>query len=417
VETDQIAEYKERERQRASDLLARAEKSPKIAILDFYPEYNWLNDTLYSADLPTRFSAIDPRLRTIPVWVTLPFSGVIVVGLEPWADRDIFRECYGLEVEQFVDLIDKKKLAVRLNNPLEFYDGLHYLDPILEKNPPSLARNEAFSIALLGQQRLDRIRDETDKIVRGMAAKPLHFAAKWRMPEKTFVKASITLFERLHTLGYSNYVDSLVSESRGDFESLISQVRLYYLSLAAPIFRSLEGIHALPRDSLAAYPAPIKERFPVDVGRFLVKKLQLVRPRTFEQALEIYPDYEKARRSLFRLDKLLGQIPSVSDLEDRTSELERSWNEVLGTVRRAEQAAAITKGIGVVGSIASSALSPWVGLPGILASLGFRGLAVDRVAKAVGHAVAKLGKPSHIVEVYDFGEEVTKWKERTSWPR
>ena len=116
MQTEQIAEYKERERKLVNDLLKRTEKAPKVTILDFYPEYSWLRETLYGADLPTRFSAIDPRLRTIPVWVTLPYSGVIVVGLKPLADHQVFREWYGLEIEQFVELVEKKKLAVRLNN-------------------------------------------------------------------------------------------------------------------------------------------------------------------------------------------------------------------------------------------------------------------------------------------------------------
>lgn len=116
------------------------------------------------------------------------------------------------------------------------------------------------------------------------------------------------------------------------------------------------------------------------------------------------------------LGSTLDQMPSAADLEDRTSELERSWNEVLGAVRRAEKTATWTKTIGIVGSIVSSTASPWGGLPGILASLGFRGLPVDRAAKAVGHVAARLGKPSHVVEVYDFGREVAKWKAQTLWP-
>ena len=412
MEKEQILDYREREQRLVEDLLRKSQEATKLSILDFYPEYAWLRSTLYCADLPTRFSAIDPKARAIPIWVTLPYSGVLIVGVEPLTDEGTFRQWYGLGVEELADLIKKKKVVVRVNNPLELYDGLHYLDPILERHPPTLARSEAFSIAMIGKSGLESTRHETQGILDKLSARPLNFAVRWRIPETTFTGASITLFERLHTLGQSELVNSLVSQSGGNFHSLIAQVRRYYLLLAAPVFRSLDGIHALAKDRLLPHPRETaSQQFPLDVGRFLVQRLELIRPRTFEHALDIYPDYERARQCLFKLDTLLDESPSMRDLEDRTSELERSWQDVLEIARGAERFATITKSVGVVGSIASS----FFGLPGILASLGFTCLSLDRVAKPLGETAAKLGKQSHVVEIYDFGKYVAKWKAQRLW--
>ena len=162
MEKQQILEYKEQEQQLVEGVLRKSERASKLSILDFYPEHAWLRGTLYCADLPTRFSAMDPKLRAIPIWVTLPYSGVLVVGVEPLTDELVFRQWYGVGIDEFVDLIKSKKVAVRINNPLELYEGLHYLDPILENHPPSLARSEASRDAFLMAQ------DAYFELIRGL---------------------------------------------------------------------------------------------------------------------------------------------------------------------------------------------------------------------------------------------------------
>jgi|GEM_PF-5706053 len=407
MESKQLEEYATREKEKVRSIIKGMEGRP-FSMMSFYPELKWVQDGLYAADLPTRLSALDQRLRCVPLYVTLPFYDHLVVPIEPLRDEKTFFEWHGIDVETMLSLIKDRKVAIRLNNPLKAYVNLSYLDPLLETEPPTMARSEAYSTTLVGDGLLRVFRKEGEKLIRSFEGELPSFSVRWHMAHATFIEASVTLYERLITLGYSDRVRELFNQWRDDRKAFTNGLRLYYLTLAAPVFRSLNGVHALPKHTLERYQTDVGELFPVEVGRFLVERLQLVRPRGLEHALDIYPDFKRARKTLFTLDRLLEHPKDQAKVKDAVVKLEEAWREAEEIGLTDERVVRLTKTVGLIGAIISGVASIFISTPGLLAGLGFTVLRSEEVASPLAEFASKLGKQSHIVEIYDFRKDVKK---------
>jgi hypothetical protein len=75
------------------------------------------------------------------LFLQLPFYDAIVLPIMA-ADEDTFTRTYRLSVDQLLQLAEKGKVLVMLDSQPSLYTGLDYLDPILEKHPPSLQIRE-----------------------------------------------------------------------------------------------------------------------------------------------------------------------------------------------------------------------------------------------------------------------------------
>jgi len=409
VDLRSLEEYDSLEKETAERLLGKTSEQRSLSIIDFYPELNWVRESTYSADLPTRFSAIDPELRSIPIWVILPYYDRIIVGLEPLRDRETFKAWYGVDIETLHELVTKRKVTIRVNNRPQLYANLEYLDPLLEMRPPTLRRSEAYAVAMLGRENFLSIREQAETMLKALSPDALTLSLQWRDPS-TFWEASVRLCERLASLGYWNVVSDTFNTCQGKMESFIRRIRIYYLTLCGSVYRSLGGVHALPKDRIMAGVPAVRENFPVDVGKFLVTNLELVRPQSLEHALDIFPDFKRARQALFKIDALLEGTPTEADIQDRISELRQAWSEVAAVERSVRTRTSMVKSIGVVGGIASGLTFPIAGLPSILASFGFGIMAMDEVAQPTAETITKLRKKAHVLEIYDFKKEVDKWK-------
>jgi len=153
--------------------------------------------------------------------------------------------------------------------------------------------------------------------------------------------------------------------------------------------------------------APVQTNFPSDVGRCLVTELDLVRVKGLDQALEIYPDYRKARDALRELDNAVTAKMSTDKLLDRSHAVEKVWKETASSMSRMEKLAKVTElGFGlsvtsILGIVGALAANLPAALIGILAALGYV-VTSQTVATPVAERIAKLGKPSHVTIVWDI---------------
>lgn len=415
MQVKQLAEREANEAELASRLMSRVGKprERKISILDFYPEFGGLENSLYAPNIPYLVDRRHTRIEPTPVFVLLPFYERLVIGIEPLKDHQTFERWYGLSTDEIVELVISRRAHIRLSSPTLTYANLDYLDPILGLNPPTVNRAEAFTRALAGTQGLEGLERSFDGVglqyARLDSTRDLSDLRSHFRPEQAaqYLEAIRMQYLRLGALGYGALLQKLSREASG-FLSFASMLRTYYVSLAAPFYHSLEGIHVLSGGSVRE-SFPRGEAFPMDVGRFLVNRLELVKPRSLEHAIDLFPDFQSARRALFSLNKALTTPTSNQKLVDRRLALESAWNEASQIERRTVKGTTIAKYVGVVGSVVLGALAAETGFPeGILVGLG-AAVAESRLARPTAAAIAKLGKPTHIVDLYDLSAKAQSW--------
>ena len=152
-----LEELAEQDKKVADSIALRMSKAPenRVSVLDFYPEFENLRDRLYASNIPYLVDTAQKKLEHVPTYVMLPFYETLVVGIEPLKDEMTFRRWYGMDVAQIMEMTKSERMRVRLTSPTLLYDGLDYLDPLLETNPPTFIRGEAFGHLVGGEAHLN----------------------------------------------------------------------------------------------------------------------------------------------------------------------------------------------------------------------------------------------------------------------
>src|SRR3989442_10944782 len=77
---------------------------------------------------------------TIMASELIPYFGTVIVDLRPIPDEKKFTTRYGMSVKEMIEYLKKKRIVLRMRAPPPWYAGLDYLDPLLERHPPSTRR-------------------------------------------------------------------------------------------------------------------------------------------------------------------------------------------------------------------------------------------------------------------------------------
>ena len=352
------------------------------------------------------------KLEHVPTYVMLPFYETLVVGIEPLKDEMTFRRWYGMDVAQIMEMTKSERMRVRLTSPTLLYDGLDYLDPLLETNPPTFIRGEAFGHLVGGEAHLNEAdlefaRFKADHEAKAIDSRLGDLRSHYRPSEiSVYLEALRMQYLRLAAVGYSGILKQLSASSGGDLLRFAGMLRTYYNCLAAPYFHSLGGIHVLNKKE-TVQTLQGTEVFPVDVGRFLVKNLELVRAQSLENALDLFPDFRQARKTLYSLDKALDAPMWKNRIEYKASELGRAWHEVSEIHQDISEGARILRAAGIVGAAEAGLVVG--GLGGLLAGIGIAVVA-NKVAKPSATALGKLRKPSHIIDFYELAVAAQEWQ-------
>ena len=409
MEKEELLDYEEREKEEGRKLLDKSVNAKHFSISDFYPSFHLSSDdSPYCGDL-TKHETLG---WNTPLWILLPFYKKIIVGIEPLRDKEAFEDRYGVSLRHFLGLIKDGHIIVRLNNPPMSYEGLHYLDDILEARPPSSLRSDAFSVRCVGSEEdFMSCVDDAEGFLRNLAWSGKY----WKKPKAQSARALANLHTRLmiHEPEIIDYIKNEAKKSGILDADIVRLYVSYYYSLVAPTYRSFDGCHALPKEVFGKVVQKTGTifAFPMEIGRFLTTKFELYCPNSLDDAVSIYPDYQKARDVLKRLDQMIDGKDNEDKIVDTTEELKHTWSEVANIERAKEMVGKISSYLGVVGPLASSLATVF---PPMLALLGFTVLDLPDVKEVLSENIAKLGKPSHIVTVYDFQKDVEKWKKGRS---
>jgi len=358
----------------------------------------------------------------------IPFHKTVIVKI-PAFDQNEFEKIIQFSVEELIELDKKGNVAIILTqNPVD-YLNLAYLDPIIEKNPPLSFRILPYK-EYLARDKLKQYGIEAECV---FSQNPVWiFDNKW----KNYIHAVEGLFVDLKVCGYHEIADYLVGLSAIEPE-LTKELTLTYASILCGDIISYGGIHPVEKIALKTFEAcatnlniGIKgdhnvrvdnhsEIISYEAGKFLTNQLRLIKPtysfgdNKLEKTLEVYPLYDRARQALNSLDRAIeenneNKIPDYA--MNYENEIQTIWNEVGKIEKKSHKISESIQSVGIVGSITSPLL---LGLPGILASLGFSIFSHRKIAKPISEYLSKVKKNTNIVTVYEFKKEVDEWNKTT----
>jgi len=423
-------ESDEREKIRAicSQLLRR--QGAEYPRLDLYPEFkDKLKGKVYTN-----------ALWGISVLIQLPFYDTIIMPVPRTSTEDEYRKSTGLSIDDTMELIDEGKILPIIFETLTNYRGLDYLDPILERRFPRCRevsfRSLITKISKYPEAKIKGLRTTLEKkdskLERFLKSEkkgskygfkietlPTGTNFEFSVDVSSFTKKNkseringlLQIYQLLRGLVGDSVVSSLL-ELPANLWFLVTAIYaenlIYHPSLA------LDGIVSIERDKFISHrvlnlflreKTPASGRvFPIEIGKWLIEKCQLVDVRDlgFKKVIEMSKETAKARKALCELDKAVENRQSQKVLESKKAiqEVWKETNQQLQSMMRASRVGVpvISISLGVIGGIVGTL----AGLPGMLFGALEGVFSSLRCARPIAERLVKIGKPTYITAVYDL---------------
>jgi hypothetical protein len=458
--------YKEKQAsaKRVLDAFKLAVRGREISFLDLYPE---LRPKLKNKEHTNWVSTSSSEF--CPVTVQLPFFEKVVLPIPAAPTPEEYEKTHGISVEQTVDLTRKGRIVPLLWFNYTDYAGLkdNYLDPILNKNPPTLSRMDWLDaiitagnsvqpsdISSMTPGDLLGIVDEAQATQRELftsihkRVEPIvdRTYPQWNLRDscKNIISGS---YANLFFRGHPNLADTLLGLVETDplnamqalmvysnFFVLFPQVALdglisynkndlvYAKNSVANIDNARASeINAYVRDNIQRFDPRF---FPVELGRVLTKEFHLVSVRDlgFDRIIEICDRTKEPRTALFEIDNAIA-AGTLADLRSEEENLGDSFaiiNEECNSMIRKKQrikegAKTFSVSLGLIsgaGLLATSMAGYSGVLPIILAAAGVSSQTLRlldlKAAEPVLDQVVKFRKPSHVIALYDLSNVIAK---------
>lgn len=403
MNTTKLKLWKEQQLVFAEAVIKNIPKISYRSITSIYPEFNFHG--VYTTSL-------DPY---VPLWALLPFFDSIIVGITPYfKSEDDFKKWYGVSVRQLLSLWERGRVNIRILFPSGATSTPAFMNEFFSGRFPSSARDMLFDKYILGEEHFDELQYRFQHLVGDFRRdKSLDgFSGHKRRAFKT----AQTAYVQLHAFGYIDTAKAFESIWHQNQDQAFQWLELARLFLIGPIHYSLNGIHCVAGNVPWLFPSKSAGtiRFPMDLGRILVEALKLLRFEdkqgdfTFEDTIEMYSDYEFARKTLFELDSAVKngiEKNTISCAEDLCSIIKEARNKKIRWLRWIRIAA--STGIGIV-----TAPLHW-GI-GLLSGLGFE-IATESAGQKCDRMIEKAGKkiglkfPTHLTLLIDLDNKVREY--------
>jgi len=278
---NELEEYENKETEILSKLAKKNFNREKISINDFC-----------GFDLKKPYG-----FHLVPIYLTLPFYKTQIVNLHPFETEEIFEEHYGISPDQLLELYRKGRVKIILASSPERFKNKEYLDPFLEKMPPTPSREAAFELVLTRGRMMEYFEEAREifnsKLNKSEFSRAFTIGAhtiKYEITEKDLDNLTINTYASLKYYGYSEVTDKIhnIANINPNFGSFLSQV--YYRVLIDPIIASLDGCHPFFKEEIELKNTydrflnitPTREKnilpYSQDVGITLFENLKLNMP-------------------------------------------------------------------------------------------------------------------------------------------
>ena len=432
MELKELKEMHDKERERCQKILDKSIsnlRTDKTFFVDVFPEFQTSNkDRTYTNALES------------DITIQFPFYDKIILPIPSFRSPKIFSWFINFSVEEILHLCKRGKIIPVLARIPQDYAGLDYLDPIIdfiEKNnlPTSLEQRKTIlcntRMYLMNYPMEEYViwSEFAKNMVRDTDLKKL--GRLYRIGELVHVypftrlESVGMLYAELCSFGYIKLANRLLSK---DPASIMAGLGVYnYVLETSSLFSN--GIPSydsvildLIVENLGAgenlhFKKLLEKAFPVDVGKLLTDKFELVawkpkrkNPEKVDYVLEVIKDTKSARRALFEINKRVKHLEIEKSLERITSldlvfkEIEDSLQRnVIG--RRKNYVRYLTDiALGASGLGLSSLISELVLRIGIIGSL--MGLGKLPPIDTLAEKTAKQFSPPHLVAIFDLKKSV-----------
>lgn len=424
-------------------VLHQADNGKTLSVADLYPELrSKLKNKAYTNWVSVASSDIHPPT------IQLPFYDTVLFSVSPVKTSELFERTHGISIEEITALAKDDKIIPVLSMPHTDYSDLQddYLDPVLALNPPTTQRMERFYVLIRAMsedyasegttRRINAPMKEWamryDATAQRVDHKPFDFCT---LEEKELYKRGVsTSYANLCSYGYCDLAQQLIALMTTHAREAVLAFLLYEkflvdLPLGAlggipsanqadlDIFEGLTGKNSRTRYRAANVEDMLKDVFPVDVAKQLVKIRSVYAGNlSYEEQLDLRDDTAAMRRALFALNKEVVKRQEDTIFARAESLRVASQEAIKGSTlierkrKRGELIIFASIQLALGGVIAASQKdSPLgapllAGLPGVLSSLLWNRLKELPLVERPIDYLAKLRQPSYVTAIYDLSK-------------
>jgi hypothetical protein len=356
----------------------------------------------------------------------LPFYDQVLTHLLVPPTPELFEYDQGMNVETVASLYERRRLIPIISFPT-YYEGLDYLDPLLELKPPTLVRQDILCKILAVKRGYDKQRAvdfnaEAKKRILGRFGPLSDEFRRHNVPvDPASIESSlINHHVELKCLGFDTIADRILSMD--DTRSMFLESFTYAMVLAKPIIEGLggwpQGPETLLRHAKERGLEPnLRHVFPTEAGTLLTKTYQLssIIPADNKTIDSLYT--EKAITNARNLLWDLSAAIRARDLDQFTAKsmsADEIFNDARDHVKSIEKVRKVFGSFvigaigwfvgGVSGALAGGLLAHFIGeLGGTLASDS-----ADRAFNLVAEPFSKLGIASLPISIWRFEQDWRK---------
>lgn len=348
------------------------------------------------------------------VWTQIPFAGTLMISLFPVSKENML-PVNGIDPNDIPKLMDLAKETGKVqfglsSSPLA-YEKLDHLEPIFtEFNPPRFGK---IPIDIIDPKTHEKGLDEFDTLA------SISFYEKLQkyvdeMGEGTQFFEQLRnnrggMFADLRLLKMDDIADEIVNYIIDDPVKANDMLGTYMIA-TTPLFDALHAYNNVSLTKMRKFNVPsygnTPIRYPVEIGKFLMKKLTFL-PPTYDACIDVIGHYKQndLYKILESLDKGVKNRSEDSIIKNST-ELNTIMDNVWKDAKKLRiQKEGIQNGISVVlGFIGEMATSTLGGFGGLLAGLGFN--VADRMLelsdKSLSQKITNMLNRNYLVNIYDF---------------
>lgn len=397
----QLKKWKEEQIGVAEEIVHSLQNPMPENITELYPEYNLIGDYTTSLDPYT------------PLWALLPFFGKIIVGILPYLkNEDEFIEWYGVSTKQMLKLHELGRVEIRVLFPQKTNTIPKTCNCFFERKFPSTIRDIRFDHKILGEDKLYEIRERfNQKVSDSIGHKSIDGFLGNKMRA---LRTAESAYIQLHALGYEKKAYEFEDTFAKDANVGMRWLELCRLFLIGPIHYSLLGIHCVSSNApqLFTFDSQKTVKFPSDLGKMLVEAMNLtknideINSFTIDDCISIYPDFERARETLFELNKAIKEgvedrvLSSAEDLRKMLQKAKKRNKMYLHVIK-----AVAATGIGLT-------TAPFDLGIGLLMALGFNvasEVGASKIDKHLKPVVSKISRTKkHLNLLIGLDEDIKK---------
>jgi len=363
--------------------------------------------------------------HAVPLKLLLVFSEQVIVFVNPYKKNADFQRAYGMTAEEMAEKYTKCRiLPIILWRPStefvgEFEDN--YMDPLLKLRPPTDLRRKAFLDAASGGK-MDEYLKKGREVVGthlDILQTCLSDESGETLSREQLNMRAVSAYYNLRCLGFNSLVDELELLTPEEFLCLLTG---YHHFLAEPYLYGLGAQPQLTRDKASLGRALglvgiERYKFPLEVGRFIADKYQLIFPHNIEMHTvdKIYADTtaQKARSLLTALYQRARELHGEEGPLD-VAKIQEAFLEAAEALPSVDKT--IEKAHFILHEVAPAAIcllaEPAKRLIGVLASLGLK-VTSRRVAMAIG----RLRYGPLPLSLWQFQKEYKRFEESSAWIR